>query len=82
VITARKDTGKQLEADEALSPQYIRTALEKRFDTGYIDEPSAKDIAVARVDAGWQMTADYEKAVPLFGNLHLLMVFKKSVVIN
>ncbi len=30
----------------------------------------------------WAMTADYEKAVPLFGNLHLIMVFKTTVVIN
>jgi hypothetical protein len=30
----------------------------------------------------WAMTADYEKTVPLFGNIHLLLVFKTTVVIN
>ena len=60
----------------------IRNSLEKRFDTGYIDEPNIKEIGVAKGDTGWQMTADYEKAVPLFGNLHLLMVFNSTVVIN
>jgi hypothetical protein len=28
------------------------------------------------------MTADYESTAPMFGNLHLLMVFNKTVVIN
>jgi hypothetical protein len=82
VVTAMKETASQLKSDETLSPQAIRGALEKRFDTGYVDEINVKDIAVARAPEGWTMTADYEKAVPLFGNLHLLMVFNKSVVID
>jgi len=28
------------------------------------------------------MTADYERTVPMFGNLHLLLVFKTTAVIN
>jgi hypothetical protein len=28
------------------------------------------------------MTADYEKTVPVFGNLYLTMTFNKSVAIN
>jgi len=28
------------------------------------------------------MTADFEKTVPMFGNLFLTMAFNKSVVIN
>jgi hypothetical protein len=82
VVTAMNETAKQLESDEALSPQSIRFALEKRFDTGYIDNPSAKDIEVAKTEEGWKMTAIYEKTVPMFGNLHLLMAFEHSTVIN
>ena len=37
---------------------------------------------MTKADEGWTMTADYEKTVPMFGNLHLLMVFKTTVVIN
>ena len=38
---------------------------------------------MSKNDTGnWTMTADYEKTVPLFGNVHLLLVFKTSVVIN
>ena len=82
VLTAMKETASQLKSDETLSPAGIRNSLERRFDTGYIDEPTVKEIGVAKGDTGWTMTADYEKAVPLFGNLHLLLVFNKTVVIN
>jgi hypothetical protein len=82
VVQALKTTATQLKSDETLSPASIRASLEKRFDTGYIDEPKAADIEIAKADAGWQMTADYEKAVPMFGNLFLLMEFKQTVVIN
>ncbi len=82
VVTAMKETATKLSSDDTLSPAAIHTALERRFDTGYVDEPKAKDIKVTKADAGWEMHADYEKAVPLFGNLHLLMVFQETVVIN
>ena len=82
VLTAMKETANQMKSDETLSQQGIRSSLEKRFDTGYVDEPNVRDIIIAKADEGWSMTADYEKAVPMFGNLHLLMVFKTTVVIN
>ena len=83
VVTALKETAAQLKGDDTLSPAGIRAAVEKRFDTGYVEEPNVKDIAVAKGEQGdWAMTTDYEKVVPLFGNLHLIMVFKTTVVIN
>ena len=83
VVTALKETATQLKSDEALSPDAIRKSIEGRFNTGYVDEPSAKDIAVSKDEQGnWAMTADYEKTVPMFGNVHLLMLFKTTVVIN
>jgi hypothetical protein len=82
VVTAMKETASQLKSDETLSQAAIHSALEKRFDTGYIDEPAPKEIILRKADGVWEMEADYEKAVPLFGNLYLLMQFKKTVVIN
>jgi len=82
VLTALKETASQYKSDDSVSPASIRGALEKRFDTGYIDEPKAKDIVIVKADEGWTMTADYESTSPLFGNLYLLMSFKKTVVIN
>ena len=82
VVTALKETATQLKSDETLSPTAIKSAIEKRFDTGYVYEPKASDIVITKGDEGWTMTADYEKAEPLFGNLYLLMSFNKVVVIN
>jgi hypothetical protein len=82
VLQAMNETASQLKSDETLSPQTIRNALEKRFDVGYIDKPKIAEIKVEKGELGWQMTADYESTAPMFGNLHLLMVFNKTVVIN
>ena len=82
VVTAMKESSKALEADETLAPRTIRAALEARFDTGYVDNPTANEIEIIKVDGGWQMTAAYESQVPLFGNLYLLIDFNKSVKIE
>jgi hypothetical protein len=82
VSQALTETAVKLRSDEALTAGTIRDAIEKRFDTGYVDNPTAKDIVITKGEKGWQMTADYETTTPMFGNLHLLMAFKKTVVIN
>jgi hypothetical protein len=82
VVTSLKETATQLKSDETLSPNSIIVAIERRFDTGYVDEPKAKEIIVTKEEAGWSMTADYEKTVPLFGNMYLLLTFKNTVMIN
>ena len=82
VSQALKETAVKLKSDETLTAQSVRNAIEKRFDTGYIDNPKPTDIQITKVDKGWQMIADYETTVPLFGNLYLLMTFKEAVPIN
>jgi hypothetical protein len=82
VVQAMKACATDLKSDEALSPPAITKSLERRFNISYVDSPSAREIVITKGDAGWTMTADYEKTVPLFGNLFLTMSFNKSVVIN
>ena len=82
VSQALAETAVKLKSDEALTATTIKDALGRRFDTGYIETPSAKEIVVTKGEKGWQMTADYETTVPMFGNLYLLMSFKKTAVIN
>ena len=82
VSQALSETAVKLKSDETLTAQTIKGAIEKRFDTGYIDNPKPEEIVIHKVDTGWEMTADYETTVPLFGNLYLTMPFKKSVIIN
>lgn len=82
VITSLKETATKLRSDSTLTKQTILSALDKRFDTSYIDNPTAQEIEIKKTDKGWQMTANYERTEQLFGNLHLLMAFEKSVVIG
>ena len=81
LVTAMKETAKQLEANEVLTPAGIRGSLEKRFDTGYIDEPNVKDIDITKTEGGWEMRAEYESVVPMFGNLNLLIDFNSTVLV-
>ena len=82
VNMALKETATALKSDEVLTQTAITSALGRRFNTSYIDSPTAKEIVVTKGDKGWTMTADYEKTVPMFGNLYITLVFNKSVVIN
>jgi hypothetical protein len=82
VLTALNETASKLKSDETLSAQTIKFAIDRRFDTGYIDNPKPDEIIIAKGENGWEMTADYEPTVPFMGNLYLTMQFKKTVVIN
>ena len=76
---AMKETAKELNSEDTLTSTPVMRALERRFDVGYIDSPKIKDIAIKKNPEGiWEMQADYEEMVPMFGNLFLLMQFQKS----
>jgi hypothetical protein len=79
VVQAIKETAKKLEADETLTPQNIRNSIEKRFDTGYVDNPKASELQIVKGEGGWDVSASYETTVPMFGNLFLLMDFNTTV---
>ena len=81
--TAVTDAAKQMESEEGLTPAKIRGALQRRFDTGYIDDVKAADLDVTRNETGgWNIVLDYDSTVPLFGNLLLTIDFDKTVAIN
>ena len=82
VVQALKKTAVEFKGDDTLTAQAIRTALDKRFDVGYIETPDVKDIGITKDKAGWTVAADYEAVVPMMGNLYLLMQFRTSEVID
>ena len=83
VVQAMKSTANDLKSDEVLMPTTITKSLGRRFDVGYVEKPQVKDIRVFKNATGkWEIEADYEEVVPLFGNLYLLMQFKTSVPIQ
>ena len=81
-VSAMEKTATELRSDPTLSKQTIESALGKRFDIGYVEKPSIDQIAIAKSGEGWTMTADYESTVPVFGNLGMIMQFKKTVAIG
>ena len=82
VVTALNETASKLKSDETLTAQTIRDSLEKRFETGYIDNPKLEEIEIKKGEKGWEMTANYERTQRMFGNLHLLMAFNKTVIVG
>jgi hypothetical protein len=82
VVDSMEKTATQLKSDETLTVQTIRGALEKRFDVGYVEQITQKDIEVKKGSGGWEMTADYEGTAPLFSNVLIVIGFNKTVVIK
>jgi hypothetical protein len=82
VITAMKETASKLRSDDTLTPQVIKAALDKRFDTSYVDDPKIDEIEIKKSDKGWQMIANYERTEKVFGNLFVTMAFDKTVIIG
>jgi hypothetical protein len=82
VVTAMKETASALESDETLSPQSIRSSLQKRFDTSYVENVKSSEVVISKIEGGWEMTAEYEAQADLFGNLSILLDFSKTVAIT
>lgn len=82
VVDSMEKTASQLKSDETLTAQTIRQSLEKRFDVGYVDKITEKDIEIKKGSGGWEMTADYEGTAPLFANIIIVIGFNKTVVIK
>jgi hypothetical protein len=82
LVSAIEATASELRAEEALTPAEIRSSLQRRFDTSYVDTVKAKDLEVTRGETGWQVNVEYDEEVPMFWNLLLLLRFDRSVPIN
>ena len=82
VVQAMKTTAEEFKNDDTISVTEIRNALNKRFDIGYIESPTAEEIAVTKGENGWEMSTDYEGVAPLFADAAIVIAFKKTVPIN
>ena len=82
VVKAMNQEAAEVKDNPTVDPNLVRLALARRFDTGYIDKPSSKDIDVHRDGDHWVMVADYEELVPLFGNVSILVQFNKQVTLQ
>ena len=60
----------------------IQRRIQKRFDTGYVDNIHGRDIKVKRTKEGRRISVDYEVRRPLFFNIVLLFDFHESALIR
>lgn len=59
----------------------IRKRIQRRFDSGYVDNIKGRDIKVTRVKGGRRLSVEYEVHEHLYGNVTLLFKFRESAVI-
>jgi hypothetical protein len=60
----------------------IRKLLMKRLDVNMVSDVTASDVSVSRSREGIVVEVDYEARRALFGNLHMVLVYNHSVVID
>jgi hypothetical protein len=61
------------------SPAALKASVEKNFDVQGIEHPDTKDIDIHREGDHFVAIADYEDVAPMFGNVSLLVQFRKQV---
>jgi Flp pilus assembly protein TadG len=82
MLSAVQATASEMTSDETKSPKTIRTAIQRRFDSSYVDDTKAEDLEVTKAENGWQVGIVYDEEAPLFGNMLLLLRFDKQVEFN
>jgi Domain of unknown function (DUF4845) len=82
VSKALQETASDFKGDEAVTPNSVRVALQKRFDVDAIDFPDVKTVEITRDGGKWTMVSNYEDKVTLFKNISLLVQFDKRAVVE
>jgi hypothetical protein len=82
VARSLEQTAAEFRGEEQLSPQRIRSSIERRFDIEAISYPTAREVEIRREGPGWVLEASYEDLAPLFANVSLLLAFDKQVEID
>lgn len=57
----------------------IQRAIQRRFDTGYVDNLRGRDVAVEQAGSGRELSVSYEVRRPLMFNLAMVYSFDESV---
>ena len=59
----------------------IQQAVQRRFDAGYVDNLSGRDVAVERAGDGRRISLSYEVRRPMLLNLSLVYSFEESAML-
>ncbi len=77
VARVLQQTASESKADESVSAQSLRAAINRRFDIEEINYPDGKDVQITRDGQHWVLEVKYEDTAPLFANVALLLSFDK-----
>ncbi len=69
-------------AIESADPATIRSLFFRRLYVSYAENVKQDDFKIARKDAGWEITVDYEVRKPLIGNLDVVGHFTAKQKLN
>jgi len=78
VVRALEQTAKEHQ-DETISPQLLRTSLDRRWTVEDIKSIDTKDIEITKKGNGYSMRAYYRAEAPFIANVSLVVDFDKSV---
>ena len=81
VVKAMEGTVGELKAG-GVSPQSIRTAIDKHFEIDMVEYPTTKDMKITKDGGAWLVESQYDDEAPLFANLSLRVTFDKKVKIG
>ena len=81
VVKAMEGTVGELKAG-GVSPQSIRTAIDKHFEIDMVEYPTTKDMKITKDGGSWIVESQYDDDAPLFANLSLHVTFDKKVKIG
>jgi hypothetical protein len=65
-----------------ISPQSIRTTIDKHFEIDMVEYPTTKDMKITKDGGSWVVESQYDDDAPLFANVSLHITFDKTVRIS
>jgi hypothetical protein len=81
VAKAMDELGGELKA-ASVTPQSIRTTIDKHFEIDMVDYPTTKDMKITKDGGAWVVESQYDDDAPLFANLSLHVTFDKKVKVG
>lgn len=70
---------KEIDGVENLSKREVENTINKRFNVNYVDHISLSDLVIVKKPHYLRVDLEYERVVPIVGNLSVLAEFSDSV---
>lgn len=82
VTKAINQAAEEFAGEEQINATAIQRAIQRQFTIDSVDYPPVDAIQVQRNGTEWQLRANYEDEVPLFGGVSVVVKFDKSATVK